>query len=366
MMNLAPHTQALMLAILYGEASEVERAEWLALCEENPALGQELERLRATLAIINQAEKPDEEEEKFFAAQWDELRSLMKPDEKLVQIALPLPASPSQPKILRIVSAPSYRWYWAAATILVAVGLGFSVYRWQERDLKIAQIQESETIPQSKSSGEDGASAASDESASDKQVLNQAERETQGRNEGISKAAPQKKSEDFGTVPAEQPRGDQEQAKKQSQPLLKDEKNIESLPKGESQSREQENRPIEKESTKEIEQKKADVPDEKNVIEKSPKELKKTLEEAREYAPKGPPPQSFDNALRLQSVPSGAASKVAPQALPQTSPQAAPLLAPASEKPSAVRALSRVKLSSTNATIRADSAQKRDSNFQKK
>lgn len=371
-MTIAPRTQALMLAVLYGDYTDAERNEWEELCAENPTLRQELERLRATVAIINQAEKPDEEEEKFFATQWDELRSLMKPDDGLVQIALPLSESKSQLKILRLVSAPTYRWYWAAATILVAVGLSFSVYRWQERDLKIAQIQDSETIPQPKTNEEGGTSAAPS-----KQALNQAEGHIQGRSEDISKAAPQKQAEEYGIMPTEQPRGDQDQVKKLSQPSLKDEKNIESVPKGESQSREQENRPFEKaiESTKEIERKKADAPDEndvleKNATEKSTKELKKQMDEAREYAPKSATPQGFDNRLHLQSVPSGAASKVAPQTAPQVAPERAPervpLLAPASEKPSTVRALSKVKLSSTNATIRADSAQKRDARLQKK
>ena len=198
-MTIAPRTQALMLAVLYGDYTDAERKEWEGLCAENPALRQELERLRATVAIINQAEKPSEEEENFFATQWDELRSLMKPDDGLVQIALPLPASQSQLKILRLVSAPTYRWYWAAATILVAVGLSFSVYRWQERDLKIAQMQDSETTSQPKSSEEGGTSAAPG-----KQALNQAEGRTQGRSEDISKAVPQKKSEEYGTMPAEQ------------------------------------------------------------------------------------------------------------------------------------------------------------------
>lgn len=340
-MTIAPKTQALMIAVLYGDYTDAERKEWEGLCDENPALRQELERLRATVAIINQAEKPDEEEEKFFATQWDELRSLMKPDDGLVQIALPLPESKSQLKILRLVSAPTYRWYWAAATILVAVGLSFSVYRWQERDLKIAQIQDLETTSQPKSS-EEGATSA----APSKQALNQAEGHTRGRSEDISKAAPQKQAEEYGTMPAEQPR-DQEQAKKQSQPSLKDEKNIESLPKDEVQSREQENQPFEKaiESTKEIERK---------------------MDEAREYTPRSAAPQGFDNRLRLQSVPSGAASKVPPQAAPERALERMHLLAPASEKPSTVRALSKVKLSSTNATIRLDSAQKHDSSIQKK
>lgn len=370
-MKLAPETQVLMLAVLYGEYTDAEREEWEGLCAENPALRQELERLRATVSIINQAEKPDGEEEKFFAAQWKELRSVMKPDETPVQIVLPITKSlplPLKPKILRLVSPYAQRWYWAAATILVVVGLSFSVYRWQERDLKTAQIQESEVIPPSKNSEEIGASAASGE-----QAQRQAEGRVLGRNDDASKAAPQKRANDEqDKVRAEQPL-DQEQAKKQSQPPIKDEKNSESLPKGEVQSREQENRPTEKtiESSKDIERKKADEPDEKammekNVIEKASKELKKTLEEAREYAPRGAAPQGFDNAMRLQSVPSGAASKAVPQTVPQAAPERMPLLAPASEKPSTVRALSKVKLSSTNATIRADSAQKHDSNFQKK
>ncbi len=368
-MKLTPETQALMLAVLYGEQTDAERVEWEGLCAENPALRQELERLRVTVAIINQAEKPDEEEEKFFAAQWEELRSVMKPDDGLVQIVIPLPTSQSQPtKIFRLVSAPTYRWYWAAATILVAVGLSFSVYRWQERDLKTAQMQESEVIPPPKNSEEVGAGTTFAE-----QVQRQAEGRVLGRNDDASKSAPQKRAKDEqDKVRTEQPL-DQEQAKKQSQPPIKDEKNSESLPKGEVQSREQENRPAEKtiESSKDIERKKADAPDEKammekNVIEKVPKELKKTLEEAREYAPRSAAPQGFDHAMRLQSVPSGAASKIAPQTAPQAVPERMPLLAPTSEKPSTVRALSKMKLSSTNATIHADSAQKHDSNFQKR
>lgn len=65
-MNLAPHTQALMLSVLYGEASEAEHAEWAALSAENTALAQEYERLKATITIINESQKIDEEEDIFL------------------------------------------------------------------------------------------------------------------------------------------------------------------------------------------------------------------------------------------------------------------------------------------------------------
>ncbi|MFY7998792.1 MAG: hypothetical protein ACOVSW_09350 [Candidatus Kapaibacteriota bacterium] len=145
-MNLEPHTQALMLSALYGELSEVERAEWEATCARNPALIQEFERLKATIAIVNDAET-EEEEDVFFAEQWKGLQSVM--NAGLTPIQIELPAKEKRRKkaaIFRLENTQKHRKYWAvAATAILMAGAGASIYRWQFGDIPNTEIQKSES-----------------------------------------------------------------------------------------------------------------------------------------------------------------------------------------------------------------------------
>jgi hypothetical protein len=361
-MNLAPHTQALMLAVFYGEASDAERNEWELLITANPALLQECERLKATITIINDAEKSDDEEDIFFAAQWEELRKVMKPDDTApVMIVLPQiekVESARKAKSARLVTVATQRWYWAAATILVAVGLSFSVYRWQMNELKSSSVQntvqESDATPRTKNTEQsEGASLSGKADAAPS-------RENQKNEIGnISTVGRRSEPQEKGTRQLAQP---QEQ-KPSAAPLVAPQNRTssdQSMPSDDAK----ENVAKDKESSR-LEDKKESTPiperkkNDEAQAEESLKLQNKQSVEAEAVAPKlsAPKrvvPQGFDGASRFQSAPALATPQNAPSALPTNA------------KPASIQSSAKRKLFSTNATIRLDSAQKRDSSTMKR
>jgi hypothetical protein len=360
-MNLAPHTQSIMLAVLYGEASDAERNEWKLLTAADPALLQEFERLKATITIINDAEKRDDEEDIFFAAQWEELRKVMKPDDTApVMIMLPQiksVESTRKSKIVRLAAVATQRWYWAAATIFVTVGLSFSVYRWQMIELKNGAVQntvqESEAAPRPKNIEQaEGASLSGKADATpsrNNQKSNYGNSSTVGRRSEpqekatIQLAQPQEKKP--STAPHAAPHN-----RTSSDQVIPSDDVKENVAKDKESSRLEDK----KESTPIPERKKSD----EAQAEESLKAQNKQSVEAESVAPKlsAPKravPQGFDGASRFQSAPALATPQNAPSALPTNA------------KPASIQSSAKRKLFSTNATIRLDSAQKHDSSMKK-
>lgn len=135
-MNISSEHQALMLSALYGELTAPEKQEWETILAGSPALRLEFERLQTTIGIINQAENslenPSEttsgkDDEAFYEAQWEALRNLQREEKKPVFITLPESKSKFIP-----FSVP--RRYLAAATVLILLGFGASIYRWQMKN----------------------------------------------------------------------------------------------------------------------------------------------------------------------------------------------------------------------------------------
>jgi len=381
-MNLAPHTQALMLSVLYGEASEAEHAEWAALSAENTALAQEYERLKATITIINESQKIDEEDDIFFAAQWEELHKVIKPNDNApVMISLPQiekVESAQRIKFFRPSNVAVQRWYWAAATILVSVGLSFSVYRWQMSELKSSSvqntIQESEaasSLNNTESSSGASLSGKTDalqsrapqtkDAANSSSAGRRSERQEQGM-KGLAQPEEQKPSAAPLAAPQNKKSSDQampsDDVKKNTlkDNAMKNNSVHENVAKDKESSRLEDM----KESTKSLERKKS----EEAQAEESPQLQNKQSVESevaapnlaapKLSAPKQVAPQSFESIERFQSAPV------------RLTPQNAPSALPTSAKPASIKSSTKNKLLSTNATIRLDSAQKRDSNSMKR
>lgn len=370
-MNLAPHTQALMLAVLYGEASDAERNEWELLIAVNPALLQEFERLKATMTIINDAEKGDEDEDIFFAAQWEELRTVMKPDDTApVMIMLPRienAESARKAKIVRLATVAVQRWYWAAATILVAVGLSFSVYRWQISELKNGSVQntvqESEAAPNTNNMEPSGSASLSGKTEALQSPDSQS-RERQTQDIGTASSAGRRgERQEQGTKQLAQP----EEHKPLAAPLAAPQNKTSSeqaMPSDDAKNnsvkenavKDKEGKPIEerKETTKSLERKKSDeVQADESLQQQNKQSVESEVSAPKLSAPKLAAPQGFDGASRLQSAPARATPQNAPSALPT------------SAKPASIQHPTKNKLLSTNATIRLDSIQKRDSSMKK-
>lgn len=360
-MNLAPHTQALMLAVLYGEASDAERNEWELLLAANPALLQECERLKATITIINDAEKSDDEEDIFFAAQWEELRTVMKPDDTApVMIMLPQiekVESARRAKIFQIVTVATQRWYWAAATILVAVGFSFSVYRWQMSEWKngVVQgtIQESEAAPSPSPKNTEQAEGASLSGKADAALSRDQQKNEIGN---ISTAGRRSEQQEKGTIQFAQPQEEKPSTAPLATPQNRTSSNqatpsddAKNNPVKENAVKDKESKPIEekKETAKSLERKKSDEAQAEESLQLQNKQsVEAEVMTPKLSAPKLTAPEGFNGASRLQSAPA--------RAIPQ------------SVKPTSIQSSAKNKLLSTNATIRLDSAQKRDSSTMKK
>lgn len=385
-MNLAPHTQALMLLMLYGEASEAERAEWAALSTENPALAQEYKRLKATMTIINEAQKTDDEEDVFFAAQWEELRKVMKPNDNApILIALPqadIHQRTPRANILRLAAAAP-RWYWAAATILVAVGLSFNAYRWQMSELKNSSVQntvqESEAAPSPNNNEPSGGASLSGKTdalqSRDIQSGDIQSRERQTKDVGNVSSAGRRGGEQVqGLKRLAQPEEQKPSVaplslpqNKTSSEQVQPSDDVKNNPVKENAAKENAVKdkvtsPIEekKETTKSFERKKSDEGRAEESLQQQNKqavEAEATIQKQdapKLSAPKLVAPQGFDGIERFQSAPARATPQNAPSALPT------------SAKPASIQSSAKSKLVSTNATIRLDSAQKRDSSNHKK
>ncbi len=370
-MNLAPHTQAHMLAVLYGEASETERNEWELLIAANPALMQEFERLKATITIINDAEKGDEDEDIFFAAQWEELRRVMKSDNAApVMIMLPQiekVESAQRAKIFRLATVATQRWYWAAATILVAVGLSFSVYRWQMSELKNGAvqktIQESEAAPSPKNteqlegvslSGKTDALQSRDRQTKDAGNASSVGRKGERQEQGMKRLVqPEEQKPSAAPLVAPQNRTSSDQA------MPSDDAKNNSVK--ENAVKDKESKLIEerKETTKSLERKKSDEGRAEESLQQQNKQSVESevaapkLAAPKLSAPKQVAPQGFDGIERFQSAPA--------RATPQNTPSALPT----SAKPAPIQSSAKSRLLTTNATIRLDSTQKRDSSIKK-
>jgi hypothetical protein len=119
-----------ILSALYGELPAQERAAWEQLCAEKPHIADEYVRLRKTIEVLGEQEISDESA--FFGVQWEMLESVMKSD----AAAGVMPASIEIPKarIFALISPQMRRWYMAAATFLLTLGLGISVYTWQQSE----------------------------------------------------------------------------------------------------------------------------------------------------------------------------------------------------------------------------------------
>ncbi len=131
-MNFPDHIQTLMLSALYGEMTAKEQQEWEQILAGNGAVKQEFERLQRTIGIIGKAINEENitansEEEAFYEEQWSALQRLRQEEKKPVIISLPEAQSRA-----RFFQMP--RRYLAAATVLVLLGFGVSLYRWQMKE----------------------------------------------------------------------------------------------------------------------------------------------------------------------------------------------------------------------------------------
>ena len=336
-MNHEPRIQALMLSALYGELSEAERAEWEAVCDLNPALTQEFERLSATISKINDSET-QEEESVFFEEQWKGLQGLTNAGIAPVQIVIPSSAIPQkeahQKKATIFYNAiiGKQRKYWAvAATIVLMFGAGASVYRWQFGEVRQASLQE---LGRESSTSNNAPSTSSD-------ALPLADKPTQRKQDAIiskseasSDAAPRLRDEKQPQTPTNQRLSDEI---KENTMLDRDgvENDVGAVQKS-KQAEERKQAPAEKEASQRSDE--AEYPSKKHRTEE-------------EIKTKDVIPSGFQDKMLFQNAP----QRIAPQQAP------APSLKPASILPSA-----RGRVFSTNATIKADSTPKRDSAFPRK
>lgn len=331
-MNHEPRIQALMLSALYGELSEAERAEWEATCARNPALVQEFERLKATIAIVNDAET-QEEDDVFFAEQWQGLQSMMNAGISPVQIVIPVSEQRrKKATIFYLENAQKYRTYWAvAATLIVMVGAGASIYRWQFGELRQASVQE---LGRESSTSNNAPSTSSD-------ALPLADKPTQRKQDAIiSKseasinAAPRLRDEKQPQTPTNQRLSDEI---KENTMLDRDgvDNDVGAVQKS-KQAEERKQAPSGKEASQSSDE--AEYPSKKHRTEE-------------EIKTKDVIPSVFQDKMLFQNAP----QRIAPQQAPAPSPK------PASILPSA-----RGRVFSTNATIKADSTPKRDSAFPRK
>lgn len=129
------------MGALYGELSEEEHAAWEHLKQQKPSIADEYTRLKQTTAFLFNNEQIGEQLDEqqndtaFFDRQWQTLHAMMNEEERAtaapVPISLPSTVPPQAKRSLLFTLPQMQRWYDIAAMLVVAVGLGISVYRWQ-------------------------------------------------------------------------------------------------------------------------------------------------------------------------------------------------------------------------------------------
>ena len=133
----AAQEQHLLLGALYGDLSEEEHAAWDHLKQQKPLIADEYTRLQQTTTFLSNTEQVGEHQSDtaFFDRQWQTLHAMMREEERKAAAPVPisLPSSvPPKAKPLLLLNLPiMQRRYGLAAMLVVAVGLGISVYRWQ-------------------------------------------------------------------------------------------------------------------------------------------------------------------------------------------------------------------------------------------
>ncbi len=156
--------QHLLLDALYGTLSETETTLWHNIQREKPAITDEYRRLQATMQQVSAAQfsvqsatqVPFTEQsvfhQNFFEQQWQYLQKLMKSEREavLAPVFPHVPTFPNLPTqrtfhslqhVLQHVSTS--RWYALAAMVLVAIGIGTSLWQWQN---STPQSQQTSTL----------------------------------------------------------------------------------------------------------------------------------------------------------------------------------------------------------------------------
>ncbi|MCU0426509.1 MAG: hypothetical protein MUF71_12880 [Candidatus Kapabacteria bacterium] len=330
-MNFPDHIQTLMLSALYGEMTAKEQQEWEQILAGNDAAKQEFERLQRTIGILNEAEKEEKstknaEEDTFYEEQWSALQRLRQEEKKPVILTLPEVKPRAQ-----FFQMP--RRYLAAATVLILLGFGVSVYRWQ---LKEEHALTQAVKPPSEKSAESPNNTAFSDNApasSNETVLGDATpNSSPNRAFGI---ATQKQATPTSI------QGNDAPAQRADDILLP--KDRDNTPSGAAMPKEQEQKPTQ--------------------------QSKEVLEEKQDAAKREIPTQSAP--IQAETETNRAASEEQHPTIMEQKSSAKPDVmrlysAPASTTPPGGKFLPqnnavRKSISSTGATMRLDSAQKRDS-----
>jgi hypothetical protein len=134
--HITEQEQSLILSALYGELTDTERAEWERLCAEKSWIAEEYSRLQQTLGMLETPESmPLSSDDMFFAKQWQMLEEAMKSEREAV--IAPVPIILPKAQIFSLNQGSMRSWYAVAAMLLVSVGLGISVYRWNMEQTQI-------------------------------------------------------------------------------------------------------------------------------------------------------------------------------------------------------------------------------------
>lgn len=338
--NTPPHInereQALILSALYGTLADNERTEWERLCTEKPYLADELSRLKQTLNVL---ETPDviglASDEAFFEQQWKTLADAMKSD----HAAIIAPVEMSIPKRTIFFLNPTFmwRWYAVAAMLLVSVGMGIMVYRFnmQETQLRSTLYDTPSQVRKEKNR------TASSEGASSDEISNYSSTPLLNRShKNQLPAKPQEQTLDVAPKSIEQQKIEQKEAERKEAEQKEGKSNV-AAPREETPKSITIPRTEDSKNNQEKLKKEKILPFDKPMENKAEREMEST----REAAPTPEQPQLLDRLKTpMQAIPSGNGF------MPNSEPSGTSSMKRATKRNAG-------DMSSTNASIRIDSSE---------